>query len=169
MSGRLVGEVLHNAPTDLTALERLVLAAFAERARDGDRTCRRYSLSRLASDLGSSERGVRYALAVLVERGLVVRLIPSAAIHRGVTQEYYLPPLRVEHRDAVVRGRGKRDATLRAVDNPVDLERRGQTTTEKGEASFPPSVSTTVTDSVVSGTCSAAVLRDEPRRLRVVQ
>lgn len=102
MSGRIVGEVLDNAPEDLRPAEYLVLIVLAEDARDRDRHS-------LYSDLGSLVRRtrlspgtVRNALSELARRGLI--LPQRDNVHRGgYHQTYVLTRLHVEHRAAVHR------------------------------------------------------------------
>lgn len=102
MSGRLVGEVLHYAPADLTPLERLVLVALAEAAPDRDRIARYHVGSDdLADKTGTHPSTVKKAMAELVRRGLVVTLIEKP--RRGVAQNYRITRLTEATRRAVLR------------------------------------------------------------------
>lgn len=103
MSGRLVGEVLDNAPEDLTVAERFVYAALAEAARDRDRIARHQcSNSDLAHRTGLKEGTVRNALTELARRGLIKRLVTT--VHKGGKhQEYELCKLSAHHRFTTVR------------------------------------------------------------------
>jgi len=72
MAYELVEEVFSNAP-DMTAAERLILLAIAERSRVGERAATidgAEMLRRCCLD----ERGLRHALSRLAERGFEVRL-----------------------------------------------------------------------------------------------
>lgn len=100
MSGRLVKEVLENAPETLTQLELLVLVSIAESARDGDRTTRGGSGSAavVAHRVRAHESSVRRTLARLVETGLLKPVHERA--HRGKAQLYRLTELHDWHRNA---------------------------------------------------------------------
>lgn len=98
MSGRLVHEVLENAPDDLTPTELLVLIALAESARDTDRSTRggASSADTLAWRARSTPGNVRNVLAHLTQRGLIKPLHERA--HRGFAQQYRLTELHEWHR-----------------------------------------------------------------------
>ena len=101
MSGRLVGEILDHAPVDLTLLERFVLVALAESARDNDRIARfEASCEAIADRLQVNPGSVRNALASLRRRALIVPLHEKP--RRGLSQEYRLVKLTKEHRSAVM-------------------------------------------------------------------
>lgn len=99
MSGRLVKEVLEDAPASLTPLELLVLVSIAECARDGDRTTRGGSGSAevIAHRVRTSPGSVRNVLSRLVQRGLIKPLHERA--HRGMAQQYRLEELFPWHRN----------------------------------------------------------------------
>lgn len=99
MSGRLVKEVLENAPESLSRLELLVLISLAESARDGDRQTRGGSSAAdvLAFRCRSSAPSIRNALATLTRTGLVKPLHEKA--RRGLAQQYRLAELHEWHRD----------------------------------------------------------------------
>lgn len=100
MSGRLVGEVLDNAPADLTQLEILVLVALAESARDTDRVARFQSSSDALADRARSTPGaVRNALQRLRGRGLLVPLIDRP--RRGQAQQYLIPKMNESTRRSI--------------------------------------------------------------------
>lgn len=101
MSGRLVGEVLNNAPTDLPMLDRFVLTALAEAAPDRDRTARyNASADAIADRIGSTPGSVRNALTRLKDRGLITPV--HAHVRRGKSQEWTLTRLTTHHRKAVL-------------------------------------------------------------------
>lgn len=105
MSGRLVGEVLDHAPTDLTVAERFTYVALAEAARDKDRIARyKCSVDDLTYRTGLKPGTIRNALTELAHRGLIKRLV--AKPHRGAGgkhQEYELCKLEDHHRFTTVR------------------------------------------------------------------
>lgn len=84
MSARLVAEVLHHAPADLTPLERLLLVVIAEAAQDHDRrgdSGREWKarecapgLEALAQRCGVQPDSARRAIQRLAGRGLEVRV-----------------------------------------------------------------------------------------------
>lgn len=99
MSGRLVGEVLDHAPLDLTLLERLVLIALAETARDTDRTARyKASADAIADRIGSTPGSVRNTLGSLKARALIAPLHEKP--RRGKSQEWRLTKLTAASRRA---------------------------------------------------------------------
>lgn len=99
MSGRIVGEVLDNAPADLTQLEMLILVALAEEARDGDRKALYNTTSEaLAFRARSTPASVRNALARLKQRGLVIPL--HAKVYKGKAQQYQIPKMNKATRSA---------------------------------------------------------------------
>ena len=99
MSGRIVGEVLDNAPVDLTIAERFVLAAVAEDARDRDRLARYSDVETLVHRTTLKPGTVKNALSVLCRRGL---LKPAGGpAHKGRHQEYRVTELYEHHRESV--------------------------------------------------------------------
>lgn len=104
MSGRIVGEVLDNAPEDLTNAELLVLIAIAEDARDRDRLAAYSDTESLVRRSRQKPGTVRNAVSSLTHRGLIVP--QRDRVHRGGKhQEYKVTQLGHHHR-----------AVLRAVD-----------------------------------------------------
>lgn len=103
MSGRIVGEILDNAPTDLTLSEHMVLLAIGEDARDRDRLARYSDLESLTRRTRLKPGTIRNALTELKARGL---LEPQRkTTHRGGFghQEYVVTPLNENHRNATTR------------------------------------------------------------------
>lgn len=100
MSGRIVGEVLDNAPEDLTNAELLVLVAIAEDARDRDRRAAFSDTESLVRRSRQKPGTVRNALSSLVQRGLIVPQVDR--VHRGGRhQEYTIVKLEHHHRAAL--------------------------------------------------------------------
>jgi predicted transcriptional regulator len=98
VSGRIVGEVLDNAPTDLTNAELLVLLAIAEDARDRDRLASYSDTESLVRRSRQKPGTVRNALSNLVARGLVTPV--HDRVHRGGKhQEYKVTKLEPHHRN----------------------------------------------------------------------
>lgn len=98
MSGRIVGEVLDNAPDDLTTAELLVLIAIAEDARDTTRLAERSDLVSLVYRTRLKPGTVRNTLSTLTRRGLVIATVDR--VHRGGKhQEYRIPKLQPHHRE----------------------------------------------------------------------
>ncbi len=99
MSGRLVKEVLENAPSTLSRLELLVLVSIAEAAHDHDRTTRgdKAAASVIAYRVRSSIPSVRNALGALRTRALVKPL--HERTRPGLAQQYVLTELHEWHRD----------------------------------------------------------------------
>lgn len=98
MSGRIVGEVLDHAPTDLTLAERFVLVAIAENAREKDRRAQGCDVSSLAYRTTLKPGTVRNALSELTRRALVKPLI--AQVYKGGKhQEYEVTKLYPHHRN----------------------------------------------------------------------
>lgn len=96
MSGRLVGEVLDYAPTDLTPAERLVLICLAEAARDKDRTARQgTSAAAVANRTCLTIGTVKNALSSLAQRAIIQ---PQHKARRGLAQDYKLTELSEYHR-----------------------------------------------------------------------
>lgn len=91
MSGRLVGEVLDNAPTDLRPAELLVLIVLAEDARDRDRRSRFSDVASICHRGRLAPGTTRNALSELVRRGLLIPLHEKARI--GLHQEYEIAKL----------------------------------------------------------------------------
>lgn len=101
MSGRIVGEILDNAPEDLTDAEMLVLIAVGEDARDRDRLARYSDLENLTRRTRKKPGTIKNALSELVRRGL---LKPAGGpAHRGRHQEYRVTELYEHHRESVTR------------------------------------------------------------------
>lgn len=92
MSGRLVGEVLDHAPTDLRPAELLVLIVLAEDARDTDRRSRFSDVGSICHRARVAPGSARNALSELVRRGLLIPLHERARI--GLHQEYRIPDLK---------------------------------------------------------------------------
>jgi DNA-binding MarR family transcriptional regulator len=102
VSGRLVGEVLKYAPSDLTQLELLVLVSLAESTKGTDRIARFYaSNDHIADRVRSTPASVRNVIAKLVQRGLIVPQIEKC--HRGVAQQYEIPKMTDATRRATFR------------------------------------------------------------------
>lgn len=99
MSGRIVGEVLDNAPSDLRPAELLVLVAIAEDARDRDRLARFSDLESLVHRTRLAPGTVRNALVVLCRRALVKPANGKAV--KGKHQEYRITELEPHHRDPI--------------------------------------------------------------------
>ena len=100
MSGRLVGEVLNHAPTDLRPLDFMVLIALAEAAHDKDRTARHDSSAEsLAYRVRppSTPSSIRNSLQRLKERGLIRPVIARPS--RGQQQNWIITKLSEHHRD----------------------------------------------------------------------
>lgn len=99
MSGRIVGEVLNNAPDDLTNAELLVLIAIAEDARERDRLAKFSDVESLVRRTRLKPGTIRNALAALARRALIV---PTRdRVNRGTHhQEYRVAQLDESHRDA---------------------------------------------------------------------
>lgn len=99
MSGRIVGEVLENAPQDLRPAELLVLVSIAEDARDRDRLAKYSDVSSIVRRTRVAPGTVRNALAELTRRGLVIA--QRSNVHRGgAHQEYVVARLDPHHREA---------------------------------------------------------------------
>lgn len=114
MSGRIVKEVLDNAPADLTKQELLVLVSLAESAFDRDRIAiRDASADAIADRTRSTPSAVRNTLVDLKERGLIVPMIDRPT--RGHAQHWYIPRLSKEHRSAMVKASLPGDAKNRST------------------------------------------------------
>lgn len=101
MSGRIVGEILDNAPEDLTNAEFLVLIALGEDARDRDRRAQYSDLRTLARRTRLAPGTIRNALSSLTKRALITTIHP--VVHKGgVHQEYVVTKLEHHHRDTVI-------------------------------------------------------------------
>lgn len=97
MSGRIVGEVLDNAPEDLTPAELLVLVAIGEDARERDRLAIYSDVATLVTRTRCKPGTVRNALSSLTRRGLIIPTVDR--VHRGGKhQEYRVPKLQPHHR-----------------------------------------------------------------------
>ena len=98
MSGRLVGEVLNHAPTDLRPLDLLVLISLAESARERDRTATEDSSSEaIAYRVRSTPGSVRQSILRLKQRGLIRPA--RTKIHRGQVQHWTITELSDYHRE----------------------------------------------------------------------
>jgi hypothetical protein len=103
MSGRIVGEVLDNAPEDLTILELAVLVALAEVAHDKTRLATyKTSAEQIAHRIRSTPSSVKSALFRLRHRGLIVGLHDKP--RKGLAQEYRIPKMHEGTRRAVING-----------------------------------------------------------------
>lgn len=97
MSGKIVGEIFENAPTDLRTSEFLVLLSIGEDARDSSRLAQHSDVESLHYRTRIAPGTVRNALSVLVRRGLIVPTV--ATVHKGGKhQEYRVPRLQPYHR-----------------------------------------------------------------------
>lgn len=97
----MVGEVLTNAPADLTHLELLVLVALAETAPDRDRIARHGAgADDLADKVRSTPGSVRNTLQRLKSRGLIEPLFEKP--RKGLSQNYRITRLQPAHRKAVL-------------------------------------------------------------------
>lgn len=106
MSGRIVGEVLDNAPDDLTDAELLVLVAIGEDARDRDRLAQYSDVESLVRRTRKKPGTVRNALSSLTARGLIVPQIDR--VHRGGKhQEYRVTKLEAYHRGVTTNANGR--------------------------------------------------------------
>ncbi|MBT56563.1 MAG: hypothetical protein CMF72_24585 [Mameliella sp.] len=100
MSGRIVGEILDNAPEDLTTAELLVLIAIGEDARDRDRRSQYSDLESLTRRTRLKPGTVRNALSTLTRRAILDPQIDR--VHRGGKhQEYVVAKLGGAHRHAL--------------------------------------------------------------------
>lgn len=100
MSGRIVGEVLENAPVDLTHLELLALIALAEQATDATRIAtHKTTREALADRTRSTPATIKNVLRRLRDRGLI-KLV-NGPIHRGMAPHYELMKLTPEHRRSI--------------------------------------------------------------------
>lgn len=98
MSGRIVREVMDNAPDDLTTAELLVLIALAEDARDTTRHAERCAVDSLVYRTRLREGTVRNALSTLTRRALITATIDH--VHKGGKhQEYDVTKLYPHHRN----------------------------------------------------------------------
>lgn len=103
MSGRIVGEILDNAPTDLTTGELLVLIAIAEDARDRDRRSQYSDVESLVRRTRLAPGTVRNALSTLIRRALIHPIHDT--VHKGGRhQEYTVEKLHEHHRHATQNG-----------------------------------------------------------------
>lgn len=128
MSGRIVGEVLHHAPDDLTPLDFRVLICLAEDAHDKDRTARNEcSAEILAYKARSTPASVRQALKRLKDRALI-RPVHST-VHTGKQQNWVLAKLSSYHREGARIIPLERDAqksrSPRDPDEPESVTSRG--------------------------------------------
>lgn len=107
MSGRIVGEILDNAPEDLTQLELLVLVSIGEEAREKDRTALyNTSAEAIAHRVRSTPSTVRNVLGRLRSRALIIPVHDK--VYRGLAQQYVIPKLGEHHRNATINGTGER-------------------------------------------------------------
>lgn len=103
MSGRIVGEILDNAPEDLTRLQLQVLIALAESARDTTRVATHKTTKvALAYRCRTTPDTVKNALRALRERGLITPTNGHA--HKGKAQHWHVTKLTADHRRAVMTG-----------------------------------------------------------------
>lgn len=103
MSGKLVGEVFRNAPSDLTHAQLLVLLALAEDARDAGtyaRLARFSSVKVLSHKTRLAEGSVKNVLKVLTDRALIK---PMHRAQIGTIQHYRISELYEHHREAIAR------------------------------------------------------------------
>ena len=103
MSGRIVGQILDNAPTDLRHAEFLTLIALGEDARERDRTARGCDVETLVRRTRLKPGTVRNALAELTHRGLIKPLHTRIGRGTGKHQQYVLTELHEGHREATIR------------------------------------------------------------------
>ena len=103
MSGRIVGEVLDNAPDDLRPAELLVLIALAEDARDRDRLARFSDLTNLTRRTRLGPGTIKNALSELAARALIKPVHEKP--RRGLHQEWHVAHLADQHRHARVTDR----------------------------------------------------------------
>lgn len=107
-------------------LDRFVLVALAESAKDADRIARYESSAEAIADrIQSTPGSVRNALQRLRERGLIVPML--AKVHRGHAQQWHLVKLTEAHRrsvweasppsDAIANGKRHPRVTHKPVDN----------------------------------------------------
>jgi Fe2+ or Zn2+ uptake regulation protein len=109
MSGRIVGEVLENAPTDLTPAQLLVLVSLAENAPTPTRIAAHHtSVANLERRTRLGPGTIRNALSELAKRGLIKPLFKARI---GVVQHYYIEPLNEYHRHAITNPGGVRSVT----------------------------------------------------------
>ncbi len=110
MSGRIVGEILDNAPEDLTRLELLTLIALAEAAREPSRIAtHKTTRDALADRTRSTPATMKNVLRNLRDRGLIK--VTNGTAHRGKAQHYEVMKLTPEHRAALWTG-GSPDAPI---------------------------------------------------------
>ena len=101
MSGRLVGEILDNAPADLPPNQMLVLLALAEAAHDRDRTARYNSGTvDLSRRTHLAVKTIRNNLSALAKRGLIRPIHAPGIVQRGHVQHYEIARLTSRHRFA---------------------------------------------------------------------
>lgn len=99
MSGRIVGEVLENAPADLTPLELNVLVSLAESATERTRIAtHKTTREALAHRCRTTPATVKNVLRTLRDRGLITPT--NGVAHRGKATHYEITKLTPEHRDA---------------------------------------------------------------------
>lgn len=119
MSGKLVREVLENAPADLTKQELLVLVSIAESAFEKDRVARQQSSAdAIAIRIRSTPSSVRNTLTALRARALIVPMIEHAG--RGRAQQWYLPKLTPNHRGVMLRDDLQSEVFARHTASPDD-------------------------------------------------
>jgi hypothetical protein len=98
VSGRIVGEVLNHAPTDLRPTDLLVLISLAESAHDKDRTARNESsCEAIAYRVRSTPGNVRQCLLRLKRRGLIRPV--HDIVGRGRAQDWTITQLSDYHRE----------------------------------------------------------------------
>jgi DNA-binding transcriptional ArsR family regulator len=122
-----VGEVLDNAPEDLTPAELLVFISVAEDARDKDRLAQYSDVEHIAHRTRLKPGTIRNALSTLTNAGLLIPTL-ERVYRGGKHQEYKVPKLHPHHRNVSLHNDMTTSPpsdmprhspmTLRAVDNP---------------------------------------------------
>lgn len=101
MSGRIVREILENAPQDLTPGQLLVLIALAEDAHDTNRLARWSDVGTLSLLTRLRPGTIRNALAELASRALIKPTI--TVVTRKRHQVWFVCELDTHHREATRR------------------------------------------------------------------
>ena len=120
MSGKLVKEVLDNAPETLRLAERLVLVVIAENANEHTREARSLSTADLCHRTGLKPNSVTRALQRLTRHGVDVR-VPIGKDRRGAPV-YAVPGERRQYRLPEFAGVGP------ALISAADIDPEGRTT-----------------------------------------
>lgn len=105
MSGRIVGEILDNAPEDLTGGELIVFVAIGEDARERDRLASHSDVESLVRRTRLKPGTIRNALSELADRGLLIPQRKTTYKGGYGHQEYVVTRLEQHHRDATRRPR----------------------------------------------------------------